>query len=198
VIGHVLLAVGLASLWPLALGAQPAPAAAQPRPHLRLADVPVAALDVDDGDTVTIRWSATDIEIVRILGIDTPETRHFEHDLPYDQSFGPEARAFARGVFATATRVQVMRAATLDPFGRTLGYVLVDGRNYSALVVAARLAVESVSTFGDNGLPQEAAAVVAAARAAGPVPFEPPHVFRSRMREVSRWLKQLGRYPPPW
>ena len=37
---------------------------------------------VDDGDTAVIQWSREDREIVRILGIDTPETRHLEHNLP--------------------------------------------------------------------------------------------------------------------
>lgn len=168
----------------------------QPRSFGMRVDVPLSALVVDDGDTVSIRWSASDIEDVRILGIDTPETRHVEHDIPYDQPFGQEARAFARGVFAGAAKVEILRANTTDPYGRTLAYVFVDGRNYSVMVVAARLAVESVTQFGDNGFPAEAAAVVTAAKAAGPLPFENPGAYRARMREVTRWLKSQGRYPP--
>jgi endonuclease YncB( thermonuclease family) len=129
---------------------------------------------------------------VRILGIDTPETRHVEHDLPYAQSFGPEARAFARGAFATATGVELLRAATIDPYGRTLGYLFLNGRNYSVLAVKARLAAESVTFYGDNGLPKEAAEVLADAKAAGPLPFEPPHAFRTRMRDVSKWMEEGG------
>jgi len=154
--------------------------------------VPQGILDVDDGDTVTIRWAAGEVETVRILGIDCPETRHPEHNIPYDQPFGPEARAFAEGVFAAAQRVEILRASMVDPYGRTLAYLFVDGRNYSTLVISARLAVESVTAFGDNGLPAEAAAVMAAAKAAGPVAFEPPHIYRARMREVSDWLKARG------
>jgi hypothetical protein len=60
------------------------------------------------------------------------------------------------------------------------------------LAVRARLAVESVSFYGDNGLPAEAAEVAAAAKDAGPLPFEPPHLFRARMREVSKWMKEHG------
>jgi endonuclease YncB( thermonuclease family) len=146
----------------------------------------------DDGDTVDIRWSKDDVEIVRILGIDCPETRHLEHNLPYPQDFGPEARAFARGAFATANQIELLRSSTLDPFGRTLGYLFLNGRNYSVLVVQARLAAESVSFYGDNGLPKEAAEVLAAAKAAGPVPFEPPHQFRARMRDITKWLQEKG------
>jgi endonuclease YncB( thermonuclease family) len=151
-----------------------------------------ALVRVDDGDTIVVRWSASDSEIVRVLGIDTPETRHPAHDLPYGQAFGPEARAFTQGVFAAATRVELLRAPTLDPFGRTLGYLFVNGTNFSVLVVRARYSAETVSFYGDNGLPEPAAEVVAAAKQAGPLPFEPPHVFRARMRALSRWLKESG------
>lgn len=164
----------------------------QARPHSRRIPVDPALVQVDDGDTVNIRWSKDDIEIVRILGIDTPETRHPEHDLPHGQPFGPEARAFARGAFAAATQVELLRASTVDPFGRTLGYLFLNGRSYSVLVVRARLAAESVTFYGDNGFPREAAEVLAAAKEAGPLPFEPPHAFRGRMRELSRWLKEKG------
>uniref|UniRef100_A0A832MK86 Thermonuclease family protein n=1 Tax=Eiseniibacteriota bacterium TaxID=2212470 RepID=A0A832MK86_UNCEI len=154
-----------------------------------------ALVRVDDGDTFEIAWSARDTEVVRILGIDTPETRHPQHDLPYAQSFGPEARAFAKGAFAAAERIEVLRSATLDPYGRTLGYVFLNGRNYSVLVMRAGLAEESITRFGDNGLPDQAAEVLAAAKASGPRPFESPGEFRRRMREVSRWMKEQGIYP---
>jgi micrococcal nuclease len=164
----------------------------QTRPHSLRVPVDPTLVQVDDGDTVVVRWSKDDLETVRILGIDTPETRHPEHDLPYAQAFGPEARAFARGAFAAATQVELLRARTIDPYGRTLGYVFLNGRNYSVLAVKARLAAESVTFYGDNGLPKEAAEVLAAAKAAGPLPFEPPHAFRARMRDVSRWMKEKG------
>jgi endonuclease YncB( thermonuclease family) len=175
-----------------------APAPAQPtpkpqtRPHGQRVPVDIGKILVDDGDTVSIAWGRDDVENVRILGIDTPETRHLEHNLPYPQDFGPEARGFALGAFATATEVQLLRASTVDPFGRTLGYLFLNGRNYSVTVVKARLAAESVSHYGDNGFPKEAAEVLAAAKAAGPVPFEPPFQFRARMRDVTGWMKQQG------
>lgn len=167
----------------------------QTRASLERIEVPVDRIDVDDGDTVTIRWSEDDAETVRILGIDTPETQHVEHNLPYDQSFGREAAGFAKGAFAAATEVELLRATMMDGYGRTLGYLFVNGQNYSALVVRARLAAESVSHYGDNGLPEEAAEVLAAAEGAGPVPFEPPYQFRRRMREVTEWMRETGLLP---
>ena len=180
--------------------AQRAAPAPQPKPQTRPTLSPVtvepALVSVDDGDTVVVRWKEGDLETVRILGIDCPETRHPEHDLPYAQSFGDEARAFARGAFATATKIELVRAATVDPFGRTLGYLFLNGRNYSISVIEARLAEETVSRYGDNGFPAEAAKITAAAKAAGPLPFESPGAFRARMRDVTTWLKTRGQYPP--
>jgi micrococcal nuclease len=167
----------------------------QPRSHGTRVVVDPTKIAVDDGDTVMVRWATNDVETVRLLGIDCPETRHVEHDLPYGQPFGDEARAFASGVMAGATRIELRRAATLDPYGRTLGYVFVNDRNYSVMVIEARLAEESVTRYGDNGLPTEAATVLAAAKRQGPLPFESPGLFRERMRAVSAWLKARGEYP---
>lgn len=174
----------------------PRPAASpQPRPAGSRIPVDPTRIEMDDGDTVVIRWTKDDVETVRILGIDTPETRHIPHDIPYAQPFGPEAAAFAQGAFAVASQVELLRAATLDPYGRTLGYLFLNARNYSVLVVTARLAEESVTRYGDNGLPKEAAEVLAAAKAAGPLAFESPAAYRVRMRELSRWMKERGLYP---
>jgi len=167
----------------------------QPRPFGARVAVDPASIEVDDGDSVMIRWSKDDVETIRILGIDTPETRHLEHNLPYAQSFGPEARGFALGAFSLAIKAELLRARTLDPYGRTLGYLFLNGRNYSVLVVAARFAEESIGRYGDNGFPAEAADVMAAAKAAGPLPFESPGIYRNRMRDVTKWMKEHGRYP---
>ena len=107
-----ILAAALAPPAALAQAAAPRPGPPRPqtRPHSMHVPVDPALVQVDDGDTVVVRWSKDDLETVRVLGIDTPETRHLEHDLPYAQSFGPEARAFARGAFATATQVELLRS----------------------------------------------------------------------------------------
>jgi micrococcal nuclease len=162
----------------------------QTRPSLERIAVPLHLIDVGDGDTVSIQWTEDDRERVRILGIDTPEVAHPQMGWPYDQPFGREASAFAAGVFAAAEDVVLLRAAETDGYGRTLGYFFVNGRNYSVLVVAAGYAVETVGHYGDNGFPDEAAAVLAAAEVAGPVPFEPPYQFRSRMRKLDEWERK--------
>jgi endonuclease YncB( thermonuclease family) len=195
----LVLALGLAAVRPAAQeprkSAPPAEARPQTRPHGESVAVDPSSITVDDGDSVFIHWGEGDEETVRILGIDTPETRHEAHGIPLDQPFGPQARAFARGAFAAASDVKLLRAATLDPYGRTLGYVYLNGKNYSVLVLRARLSDETVSFFGDNGLPGPAAEVKAAARDVGPLPFEPPHAYRKRMRALSDWQKAHQREP---
>ncbi len=178
-----------------ASGAQAPEPKPQPRPNGTRVPVDPATIEIDDGDSLLIRWSKADLETVRILGIDTPETRHLEHNLPYAQPFGPEARAFAMGALALAAKVELLRAKTLDPYGRTLGYVFLNGRNYSVLVLSARLAEETVGRYGDNGFPSEATEVTAAAKAAGPLPFESPATYRGRMRDLTKWMKEHGKYP---
>ena len=197
--------LGISLVWAGAQGPaqqQPQPGQAVPvlqKPQTRLhgqaVQVDPASVDVDDGDSIFIRWAAGDLETVRILGIDTPETRHDEHGIPISQPFGPEARAFAQGAFAVATDIKMIRASMLDPYDRTLAYLVLNGKNYSVLAVQARLSDETVSHYGDNGLPTLAAEVKAAARSLGPLPFEPPHLYRKRMRALSDWDKTAKREP---
>ncbi len=163
----------------------------QPRPSLERISVDPTLIDVGDGDTVTIHWGDGDAERVRILGIDTPEVAHHSMGWYDDQPYGPEATAFAEGVFAMAETVELLRAPEADGYGRTLGYLFVNGRNYSVLVVTAGYAVETVTHYGDNGLPEESEAVLAASREVGPVSFEAPYRFRRRMRELNDWREQL-------
>lgn len=200
----IVLVIGLVAAYsgqapnppPVELSGSKEPARPQARPHGKRLGVDPATISTDDGDTVEVRWSADDVETVRILGIDTPEIRHVEHSIPYDQPFGREASAFCKGVLAGAMRVELVRSSTVDPYGRTLGYLFVNGKNYSALVVRAGYAEETVSFYGDNGLPKEGQEVLTAARSVGPTPFEPPHVFRKRMRLLTEDLKARKAYPP--
>lgn len=161
----------------------------QQRPSGEIVPVPVDKIDVDDGDTVTIHWPDGDKEVVRFLGIDTPELAHPEFNLPFDQPFGREAAGFAKGAFAVAKRVGLRRAPMKDPYGRTLGYLYLDGRNYSPMILKCRLAYETVSRYGDNGLAAQADSCLTVGREAGALPFEDPHDFRQRMRAYSDWLK---------
>ena len=190
---RLVLAQAPASRNPKASGPQ---AKAQPRPHGQRVKVDPAAITVEDGDGVIIRWSDQDTEIVRILGIDTPEVRRLEHNLPYDQPFGPEARAFAQGAFAAATDVELLRSPTLDPYGRTLAYAVHQrpellGPGHQGRLHAARRSATTATTACPARPPRS----WPPRRPRAPLPFEPPHQYRARMRTLTESLKSRASIP---
>lgn len=157
----------------------------QTRESLVRVVVPNDRVRVSDGDTMVISWDDGDQERVRVLGIDTPEVGHKDHFISEDQPYGPEARLFAEQRFAGAQKIELLRAAESDGYGRTLGYFFLDGENYSVQLLEARLAYETVQHYGDNGFPVEAAAILAAwesAKEEVEQRFEPPYKFRQKMR----------------
>ena len=125
-------------------------------------------------------------ETVRLLGIDAPEVRHKNDPISQDQPYGPESLAFARSRILGASRLDLVRASHRDRFRRTLGYLFVDGVNFSVLAIENHMAESTIDRFGDSGFPREAAEVREAARRAGPPPFESPVRFRDRMGVASR------------
>ena len=99
------------------------------------------------------------------------------------------------------TTIDQTALGRLETEGRLLNSVLksptkqpgrIGFRGDIALKFQARLADESVSRYGDNGFAKEAAEVLSAARAAAPLPFEPPSAYRNRRRDVSRAMKARG------
>lgn len=93
-------------------------------------------LRVVDGDTIDIRDDIRGRLRVRVLGIDTPETKKPGYDVG---CWGPEATEFARSTLL-GQRVALQPDPTqdrTDRYGRTLGYLVrADGFDYS--VEAAR------------------------------------------------------------
>ena len=180
---RVLLALAIAAAWFYREWSRPAPA---PRRDgaVRAARVrvPVDPRDVwvDDGDTIRIKWPDAPPERVRILGIDAPEVANARYPGRRGQDHGEESRTFARRRILAAGRLELLRAPRPDRYGRTLGYLFVDGSNFSVLSIENHMAESTVDRFGDNGFPDEAAQVREAARKAGPPPFESPRAFRDR------------------
>jgi micrococcal nuclease len=101
----------------------------------------VTVVDVVDGDTVVVARRDGERDTVRLLGVDTPETR--DPDAPV-QCFGPEATAFTRAALL-GRRVQLeLDTEARDRYGRLLAYVHVDGRRFNDRLLAegyARLLV---------------------------------------------------------
>lgn len=93
-------------------------------------------LKVVDGDTIDVRDDVRGRLRVRILGIDTPETKKPGNTVG---CWGPEATEFAKGTLV-GRRVAVVPDPTqdrTDRYGRTLAYLVgADGWDYS--VEAAR------------------------------------------------------------
>ncbi|NMM87965.1 nuclease [Rhodococcus sp. SRB_17] len=116
---------------PLLMVAAPAIAAADPAPVMPTGVV----IDVVDGDTVRVLDALRGDVTVRILGIDTPETKQPGFSVG---CWGPEATNFARATLQ-GQLVSVIGDPTQDAFdryGRTLAYVVrPDGFNYSVEAV---------------------------------------------------------------
>lgn len=97
------------------------------------ADGSYPVLTVVDGDTIRVRMGGS-IETVRLIGIDTPETKH--PDLPV-QCFGPEASAAANALLAGKTVRLEFDASQgrRDRYERLLAYVHVDDVHVNAWLV---------------------------------------------------------------
>jgi micrococcal nuclease len=93
-----------------------------PDPSQVLTGVAVRAVD---GDTLEVRLDDGDVETVRLIGVDTPET--VKPDTPV-QCFGPQASAFEHR-HTEGKRVRlVVGVEPRDFYGRLLAYVFVDDR----------------------------------------------------------------------
>lgn len=120
---------------------------------------------VIDGDTVVIDLAGRD-EIVRLLGIDTPETVHPDRPV---ECFGTEASARMALLLPPGTAVLVQRdVEARDRYGRLLAYVerLSDGLAVNASMVERGYAA-SLHISPNDGLSHELAAAESRARAAG-------------------------------
>jgi endonuclease YncB( thermonuclease family) len=80
-------------------------------------------IHVIDGDTIDVQIGGRE-ERVRLIGIDTPETKKPNSPI---ECFGPEASAFTASLLPIGTRVRIERDLVgRDDYGRLLGYVYVD------------------------------------------------------------------------
>jgi micrococcal nuclease len=131
-------------------------------------------LKVVDGDTIDIRDDNRGRLRIRILGIDTPETKKPGYTVG---CWGPEATQFARDTLA-GQRVAVIVDPTqdrTDRYGRTLAYLVKgDGWNYS--VEAARAGTARSYVYAHTPVQKyaEIAAAEQDAKAAGRGLWGPP------------------------
>jgi micrococcal nuclease len=79
-------------------------------------------IEVVDGDTVEVEIAGEE-ERVRLIGIDTPETKHPTKPV---ECYGPEATAFTASLLPPGTDVLIERDLVgRDDYGRLLGYIHV-------------------------------------------------------------------------
>ncbi len=93
---------------------------------------------VVDGDTITVVSGGFETP-VRLIGIDTPETRHPSKPV---QCFGPQASARTARLLPVGRRVRLVTDHTQDVrdrYGRLLAYVYTPGRSGAAGSVNADL-----------------------------------------------------------
>ena len=136
--------------------------------------VPRAALRIQDGDTLHL--GALEL---RLLGADTPErgAPWFDGD---QEPWASRASALVRRELDGATRIELLSRGARGPYDRELVHVLCDGRPLAAELVAAGLAYETISHYGDAGFPAIAEEIL---RRAQPPPFEAPFRWRRAHRQ---------------
>ncbi|MEN0648975.1 thermonuclease family protein [Caldifermentibacillus hisashii] len=101
--------------------------------------------NVVDGDTMDIQFENGKEERVRLVLVDTPETKHPTKPV---QPFGPEASAFTKEML-TGKNVQVeLDVQERDQYGRILAYVYIDGKMFNELLLEKGLA--RVAVFPPN------------------------------------------------
>ena len=150
---HIRIAVVTIAALAVAAYASPSTVSADPVTTTAL------VLKVVDGDTIDIRDDGRGRLRVRVLGIDTPETKKPGYTVG---CWGPEATEFAKSTMI-GQRVALVTDPTqdrTDRFGRTLAYLVrADGWDYS--VEAARAGAAHSYVYG--GVPVSRYDAIAAA-----------------------------------
>jgi micrococcal nuclease len=106
-------------------------------------------LRVIDGDTIEVELAGK-AETVRLIGVDTPETRHPRKPV---QAFGKEATAFTRQMVEGKEVRLEFDVQPRDKYGRLLGYVYVGDTMLNAELV--RQGYAQVATYPPNVKYQE-------------------------------------------
>ena len=145
--------------------------------HARFLDI--RRVQFSDGDTFFL-----DGNPIRILGIDTPETRNPDVGILEDQPYGPAAAESTRALMTRARMLEWVPDGK-DFYGRRLAHVLLDGELLSVKLLEMGLAYENVSYFGDNGFPDLAGRILEASQRAPKPPFEQPYQWRKKHQKKS-------------
>jgi len=91
---------------------------------------------VVDGDTIEVEMDGK-TEDVRLLLVDTPETKHPSKPV---QPYGPEASEFAKDTLSGKEVTLEFDGSKRDKYDRLLAYVWVDGENFNKMLLEEGLA----------------------------------------------------------
>jgi len=167
----ILLLLGLMAFlcaaWRAGAGRVPAPLRPQRQRVAR------SAIEIHDGDTLFV-----DGNTLRLLGADTPEcgAPWFDGD---QEPWASQASDLVRRELDRAHTIELLSWDRHGPYGRELVHVVCDGRPLAAELVAAGLAYETISQFGDGGFPNIAEQILRRARKPA---FEQPYRWRRAHR----------------
>lgn len=120
----------------VATAAAPTTAAPTQQPVVAPARIQAKVTEVVDGDTFKVTINGKE-ETVRMLLIDTPETKH--PDKPV-QPFGPEASKFTKDLLTGKTVELEKDISERDKYGRLLAYVYVNGQSVQEKLLEKGLA----------------------------------------------------------
>ena len=84
-------------------------------------------VEVVDGDTIVVAFADGTTDTVRLLGVDTPETKHPTKGV---ECYGPEASAYSKHRLTGKVVRLESDVERRDVYGRRLAYVWVDGQRY--------------------------------------------------------------------
>ena len=98
-------------------------------------------ISVTDGDTFKVRLDNGKTETVRLILVDTPETKHPSKPV---QPCGPEAYEFTKRMVSGKKVTLELDVQERDKYGRLLAYVYVGGKSVQEALLAEGLAKVSV------------------------------------------------------
>lgn len=124
-----------------------------------------------DGDTIIYN----DMKY-RILGVDAPEMEQTPH--------GDIAKSFVKNKIDNANDIYI-NVCSRDIYNRVLAHIFIDNENLSFMLLTNRLAIQNVTTYGDNGFEEVASAILHYSKNNRKrLPFKSPAVFRKENRKL--------------
>jgi micrococcal nuclease len=106
--------------------------------------IPATVTNVVDGDTIDVKMNNKE-ERVRLLLIDTPETKHPSKPV---QPFGPEASEYTKRTLLGKQVGLELDVSERDRYGRLLAYVWLDDKMHNEVLIEKGLA--RVAIFQPN------------------------------------------------